>query len=323
MLIRRKQSGKWSKISALAWSLLGAATPAWASEPATVEDSLGLAIDRALNEEHYDAIWQVGTRLEGVEAAWQAPNRAEDLRTFFLRDGVVVVPRSGGVAEWDLRMGLRSIGRGDALRRVGEAQVSASGQRVELRRTGIVEWYRNDERGLEQGFDISERPAGSGALELVVDIEGELVVDELTGERVEFTDEHGEHTLTMEGLFTVDAGGKELETRFERRGEELAIVVEDAGAVYPITIDPLITNEVAKLTIDGAAPGALLGTSIDQLSTRAVVGAPGSSVAYVFRLQGGAWEIEAKLGHSSVVPGDQFGCDVALRSAPRSDQGTD
>ena len=312
MLQRIKNQGSATTLACRLLSVSSLAASGFALQ--TGADSLAMAIDRALGETHYEAIWQVGTAIDGVDAAWQAPNRAADLRTFFLPQGVTLVPRSAGASEWSLSMSLRGLSRGLDHEVVSAAEVTAEGRRVELRHAGIVEWYRNDERGLEQGFDIARRPlqGAQAELELQLELEGELALGAVEAGRVTFVDEHGQHTLTMDGLFAQDAQGARVPCRFERRGEELAIVVDDASAVYPITIDPLLTNEVAKLDGEGSVPGSDFGTSIDQTSSRAVVGAPGSSAAYVFQLSNGSWELEAKLGHVSVEPGDQFGCDVAL-----------
>ena len=48
--------------------------------------------------------------------------------------------------------------RGDRLRVVEPVEPEVNGNRVEYRRGPLVEWYVNDERGLEQGFTLRERP---------------------------------------------------------------------------------------------------------------------------------------------------------------------
>ena len=40
----------------------------------------------------------------------------------------------------------------------------SDGNRVEYRRTGLIEWYLNDERGLEHGFTLDAPPDGEGDL---------------------------------------------------------------------------------------------------------------------------------------------------------------
>ena len=47
---------------------------------------------------------------------------------------------------------------------VGETRLSVHENRVDADRGGIVEWYVNDPRGLEQGFTIAARPEGEGPL---------------------------------------------------------------------------------------------------------------------------------------------------------------
>ena len=289
-----------------------AALPLAGAQDTGQDAALSAAIDRALSETYYEAVWQVGTPFEGVEGAWQAPNAAQDMRTWFLEDGVAIAPKSD--QDWSLALSLREVRRGSAAETVEPGTVHAEGDRVELRRDEIVEWYENDERGLEQGFDLSERPldAAEGELELLLDVEGSLELSDVDDAAVTLTERGGDGRVSMTKLFTYDAEGRELPSRFERRGEELAIVVDDTAAVYPITIDPLVQNENAKLTVSGTVPQAKFGTSMDQASLRAVVGAPGSAAAYVFFLSNGTWEIEAKLTRAGVNAGDLFGNDVTI-----------
>lgn len=39
-----------------------------------------------------------------------------------------------------------------------KAELVVNGNRVEYQRGALTEWYVNDERGLEQGFTLAERP---------------------------------------------------------------------------------------------------------------------------------------------------------------------
>ena len=42
---------------------------------------------------------------------------------------------------------------------MGAATLAQTGEQVELRRAGVVEWYRNTPQGLEQGFTLLRQVA--------------------------------------------------------------------------------------------------------------------------------------------------------------------
>jgi hypothetical protein len=113
-----------------------------------------------------------------------------------------------------------------------------------------VEWYENTVLGLEQGFTLHERPSGAGPLVLEMALEGGLLaLAEEGGREVSLIPPGGTlAVLRYSGLRVEDAAGRELGARLEVRADEggggshLRIVVDDGGAVYPVTIDPLITG---------------------------------------------------------------------------------
>jgi hypothetical protein len=94
----------------------------------------------------------------------QAPNRAHNLRTYFSPDGIHLRDRM--LDRPLVGLSLSGTGRGDALAPVTAGDVARSGKRIEIRRPGIVEWYENTAKGLEQGFTLEGRPDGEGALVL-------------------------------------------------------------------------------------------------------------------------------------------------------------
>ncbi|MEO8436143.1 MAG: hypothetical protein ABI596_14675, partial [Pyrinomonadaceae bacterium] len=117
------------------------------------------------------------------------------------------------------------------------------------RQSAITEWYENRGEGIEQGFTIEARPErnedvpATEPLRLVVALAGSLRarVDE-TGQTAELFDERGEGVASYSKLVAVDVDGKQLVARMETNatGDEIALVVEDADAHYPIVIDPIV-----------------------------------------------------------------------------------
>jgi hypothetical protein len=199
--------------------------------------------------------YQVSENGEGL----QAPNRRHNLRTYFEPSGIRVLDRTAAGSPVLLGLSLVGLGRGEALTPVAPGEVTSEGARVEIRRPDLVEWYANSAAGLEQGFTLSERPDGEGALAL------ELAVEQasasLRGERVILTTAVGRR-LAYGKLEVVDATGATVAARLEVPDPlRVRLVVADAGAQYPLTIDPLLT-ETADTQLESGQGSAELGYSV-------------------------------------------------------------
>jgi len=99
-------------------------------------------------------------------------------------------------------------------------------------------------------------------------------------------------------------------------GGGLVIEVEDHGADYPLTVDPLLAFQ-QKLTADDSATGNTFGSSVAISGDTAVVGAEGVNgargAAYVFVRNGTTWtQQQPSLTASDGAGGDRFGSSVAI-----------
>jgi len=211
-----------------------------------------------------------------------APNRAQGIRATFHPGGVEIVPRIGTSAacwRW-VTVAWGRTGSPRGLREALPVTPEAAGPVVSYERDGLVEWYENSPRGLEQGFTLPARPGGQGALSILGRIEGD-------------------HSLSYGELFAVDATGVPLPATMSRSGSDVSIEVDDEGAVYPVTIDPLITTPAWFADSDDA--GAQLGFAVSTAGdvnadgfSDLLVGAPGfdngagTSLGKIFLYLGGA-----------------------------------
>ena len=109
-------------------------------------------VQKNIAAEEYHVTWQDKTSLPEVAGAYQAPNRAHDLRTYFTEAGPRVVRRTAETPEWV--WGLELVGMRNEPPDLQE--IVADGNRIEYRRDGLTEWYVNSDKGLEQGFTIQE-----------------------------------------------------------------------------------------------------------------------------------------------------------------------
>lgn len=207
-------------------------------------------VQQQIVDSEYHVTWQEQLTLDGVEGSWQAPNRNNGFRTFFLSDGIRVVPRTTEQPVWQLGLSLARIGRKGALQEVGTPRtVDVDQSRIESDRGAVIEWYVNDRNGLEQGFTLLERPevAAAGPLHLELGISGSLVPrfsDD--GQAIDFVSASEGVVLRYAQLVVLDATGTKLPAKLEgftRKGAGgIRIVVDDGYAVYPVVVDPLLTS---------------------------------------------------------------------------------
>ena len=140
----------------------------------------------------------------------QAPNRAHNLRTYFEPTGIRVHDRTAAGSPKLVGLPLVGIGRDAVLAPVAAGTVTHAGARVEIRRSGVIEWYENSARGLEQGFTLEQQPQGNGPLVLELAVERARAA--LHNQSVVLTTEAG-RKLSYSGLIARDATGRILGDR--------------------------------------------------------------------------------------------------------------
>jgi FG-GAP repeat/FlgD Ig-like domain/FG-GAP-like repeat len=267
----------------------------------------------------------IATRIEEEEyrvsqtaRGLQAPNRAHNLRTQFEPGGIDVGPRNADEGEpaWRLTWRTTRWGRANQLVDIEsrESEPRLEGERVTYAIGAIDEWYENRKEGLEQGFTIHERPAGSGPLIVAGQLGGGLR-PQLAREKeaIDLLDEHGARVLRYGGLHVWDAGGDELPSHLELDGTDVALVIDDEDAVYPLTIDPILTSP--SWTAESDQANAEFGYSV---ATAGDVNGDGFSDVIV-----GAWKYdngESDEGRAYVFIGSPNGLSATPAWTAEGDQ---
>ncbi|MEY3284431.1 MAG: hypothetical protein RIR86_2444, partial [Acidobacteriota bacterium] len=277
--------------------------------------------------------WKHEVKASG--SGWKAHNPATGLTASFDRRRVEV-HAEGAAWTWGLELVSYGVGRAQISVEKSTPAVEAVTREITYGwDDNLKEWYRNHDRGFEHGYTIQRRPQVSGEnglLELNLKVRGDLGVIGMEGERsVVFGKRSGKALLRYSDLKVIDAKGEEFKARFQRDGEEcFKIVVDDQEAVYPITIDPTITQQ-AYLKASNTDGGDGFGTSVAISRATIVVGAAGedsnatgvngdgnnnsaaeSGAAYVFVRTEGTWSQQAYLKASNGVSDDRFGASVAI-----------
>ena len=150
---------------------------------------------------------------------------------------------------------LRTAGGAVSLSLAGSpvTSVSARGNRVTLHRSGVREWYVAGPLGIEQGFTLAHRPAGTLGHELTLSSRSAaLRVHERPLDRaINFMRLARRIAVTIRGTHRGRRPrGHRLSAALRVSGGRVLVSVNDRGARYPITVDPLV-QQGAKLTASG------------------------------------------------------------------------
>ena len=204
---------------------------------------------------------------------------------------------------------LTGLGRGARLEAVAASKPEAKSNRIDYRRGGLSEWYVNGPLGLEQGFTLDSPPArkGSEALTLALRLSGDLsAVPDPRGDGMALQARGGGTALRYRGLVAWDSTGRTLPAWWQGQGSEVRLRVDDAGARYPLTIDPIF--EDARLTASDGTANDAFGSNVAVSGDTVVVGAFGDDVgsnsgqgsAYVFVRPAGGWSGRFRRAPSSL-----------------------
>ena len=204
--------------------------------------------------------------------------------------------------------------------------------------SAIVEWYENHAEGIEQGFTLNQKPArddyksSNEQLRLVVAVNGDLRARATNeGQAVEL-DRGDESILSYSHLIATDAKGKTLTARMEtnEKGDEIALVMNDDDAQYPITVDPITATLTQKLDASNVfiQQDARFGFAVAIDGNRAVVGAwreddfsnpftpsVDAGAAYVFNRTSSGWSGPTRLTAATKNANDSCGWSVAIRDS--------
>jgi len=309
----------------------------------------------------YDAGRHSAHAVDGGQH-FRARNPGQRWRMLFDGCGFEATPDAG---DWSWGLQLVRYGRAGAERVVhAPICIDAVGGRVSYEwHAALTEWFINDTRGLEHGFTVHQPPPAARRsahafdteqaiqsrteelLRLTLAVRGDLMPRVSAGARsVAFVDANGASVVNYNGLIVFDADGTVLDARFElpvaSTGDDaahavsaaphtLVLVVDDRGARYPLTIDPIAQQ--AYLKASNTDEGDLFGGSVAVSGDTVVIGAlgedsratgvngdqadnsaPDSGAVYVFVRDGATWVQQAYLKASNSAANAYFGFPVAI-----------
>jgi uncharacterized delta-60 repeat protein len=272
-----------------------------------------------------------------VDGGHEALNPGQGWRTRWDGQGFLSQPVAAGDGTWQWGLALSSYGFAGAEQAVsGKATVRTEGQRLTYHWDSTVEeWYVNDGRGVEHGFTVAQRPEGEERTDqtdlfFTMKVRGGLRPD-ISGDAqaVRFLDAAGSAVVTYSGLKVWDADGKILPSHFAAaEADSFRLLVDERGARYPLTVDPLAQQAYLKASNTGAHDNfgwsvaisgdlAVVGAPNEDSSTIGINNAPNESAgdagaAYVFERSGSNWSQLAFLKASNPTDQDRFGSSVSI-----------
>ncbi|MFM2248897.1 MAG: hypothetical protein RL071_4972, partial [Pseudomonadota bacterium] len=141
------------------------------------------------------------------------------------------------------------------------AAVDAQGAcvpRLERRDGALTEWWVGQGDALAQGWTVGAPPLGDGPLTVTVAVEGHQALSG-GGEALALRDARGDR-WTIDGLAAWDADGRALPARLQPAAGGFVVEVDDAGARYPVEIDPVYS--LAGWRADGRAESGSFGLTV-------------------------------------------------------------
>jgi hypothetical protein len=213
-------------------------------------------------------------RFRPTRDGFDVLNSAQGLNAHFTSKGMEIDLRQ---LRW--KMIPCGYGYGEKLNTLETVQPESNDNRLSYRRKQLTETYVNGPAGLEQIFTISQKPDRTRGLPLTIKI---ALGSDLTarvepdGTTLNLQNRVGKTLLRYAGLEASDVDGRGMRAWIEIQHAEMLLRVDDAGAKYPVTIDPLI--QLAELTASDGATSDELGYSVAVSGSTVAVGAPLDSV---------------------------------------------
>lgn len=187
---------------------------------------------------------------EGAGAGYLAVNAQQDLITRIVPEGMVIAgPARSPV--WETSLRLSGFRRGcSELIQWRPAEACPDGSELRWKGNGLTVHYEHSNAGMRQNFILDRSPVGIGDVQVVLHSSGDLQVENLSERAIRFVDEFGTERFRYEDLKVWDACGTILQAHMQADPNtgEVVLHVDDRGASYPITVDP-ITTIVPDLSI--------------------------------------------------------------------------
>lgn len=203
--------------------------------------------------------------------AYCTPNRHQNLRFFYTEDGFTVEPRTTKIPvgeydpmkdpdeikykelpDWKVQFDLDKA-------QTGNGNWQLNGNTAEYITPAVTVQYINNKEGMRQNFIVQQPLQQQGKLRVNLAIKTDLKIKAQQTQLQFFHKKN--NVLNYSDLKVWDACGNSLAASFKETTKgNYAIEVDDEGATYPVTIDPVSTTPATILESNQA--GAYFGASV-------------------------------------------------------------
>jgi hypothetical protein len=165
----------------------------------------------------------------------------QKLNAHVTTEGLWLASEADGIKGEGFRVIASALGRESAETVPLTGKVEVAGQVVKFIRSALTEEYSVSVDGPRQDFVIGRRPEGTGPVRLELEVDGAKA--EAMADGVQLALANGGRKLVYNRLKAEDARGKEVKVRMEVvSAARVAVLVNDADAVYPVRIDPTFSD---------------------------------------------------------------------------------
>ncbi len=230
-------------------------------------------------------------------------------------NGLALEAASGS---WIATVRLARFGRAGAMQAAGASEPVVTNNTLTIDRgRGVREWYLNLPIGVEQGFTLAERPRGAGPLLLDVAIDG-LEPRALPGGGVVLA-RGPSKVLAYRDVFAADAAGRAVPVDVGVDAGRIRLTVDDRGARYPLTVDPLMASFVQSFmsgtgTTSNNNYGTALAIDADRLiapdADAFMLGLQNPGVILTYRRTGATWAKTQEIWGSN--PNGRLGSPITM-----------
>ncbi|HZI93105.1 MAG TPA: integrin alpha, partial [Patescibacteria group bacterium] len=200
----------------------------------------------SLRQSEYDITLQPRSVLPNHPGGLQAANRMQDLRAYFLADGVDIVRRTEASPAWWLHLSLLESGSRGSRHPVEWAAPEAAGRVASFRRGDVVERWENTEQGILIHLELPGLDAGLRG-EALLDVAGPMdLIVSADGTEAGFYHD-GLRVARLSVSSPADESGGVRQARLEKTGGGLTLSYAGAGG-----------EAASRLTLSLTGPGSTL-----------------------------------------------------------------
>lgn len=188
-------------------------------------------------------------RYDPGRQAWAGPNRSNNLKSIYTPQVFTLLPRNDSSDTWKLALSTTGLfaGNKNVSRPEKNSTAILEKNKLQFRHEGnFITEFINSPEGIRQNFIITAQPDGhTDRLAVKLQANKGWHVNKVHDREIHFakaTASGLEKKITYNSLKAWDAANRELEASFSVNGQTISINVNAAGAVYPLTIDPLSTG---------------------------------------------------------------------------------